>query len=49
MLNIDVGDVQVGRAGGLEAVIKDAVKDVPQSQKAPQQQQLPKQWGQHQK
>lgn len=34
-------------AGGLDAVAM--VKDVSESQKAPQQQQLPKQWNQHQK
>lgn len=39
--------VQVGKAGGLDVVVM--VKDVPESQKAPQQQQLAEQRDQHQK
>lgn len=37
--------IQVSGSGGLDAVVM--VKDVPERQKAPQQQQLAKQWDQH--
>lgn len=47
VLSTAVCDDSGRQGGGLDAVVM--VKDVSESQKAPQQQQLTKQWNQHQK